>query len=168
MAWRAHPAPNRPIDMTQQSKARLGISLWGTVPIDELARQAQLAEAIGCDSVWVIDSQLLCREVYLSLAAILARTTTLRAATGVTQPTTRHPSVAASALATLVEAYGERVTMGIGTGFSSLRTIALPAAKIAEVEQYVTAVRQLLRDGLTWRAEPLTVCRSSLPLRARA
>jgi len=143
--------------MTQQPKAKLGISLWGTVPLDELARQAQLAETIGCDSVWVIDSQLLCREVYLSLAAILARTTTLRAATGVTQPTTRHPSVAASALATLVEAFGERIIMGIGTGFSSLRTIGLAAAKIAEVEQYVSTVRQILRDGLTWRSEPLRV-----------
>lgn len=136
---------------------KLGVSLWGTVPISELARQAQLAEAIGCDSVWVIDSQLLCREVYLSLAAILARTTTLRVATGVTQPATRQPSVAASALATLVEAYGERVIMGIGTGFSSLRTIGLPAAKIAEVEQYVATVRQLLRDGLTWLDRPLTI-----------
>ena len=136
---------------------KLGVSLWGTVPISELARQAQVAEAIGCDSVWVIDSQLLCREVYLSLAAILAQTTTLRVATGVTQPATRHPSVAASALATLVEAYGERVIMGVGTGFSSLRTIGLPAAKIADVEQYVAAVRQLLRDGLTWLDRPLTV-----------
>src|SRR5690242_13116918 len=136
---------------------KLAISLWGTVPINELAMQARIAEQIGCDSVWVIDSQLLCREVYLSLAAILAQTTTLRVATGVTQPATRHPSVAASALATLVEAYGERVIMGIGTGFSSLRTIGLPAAKIGNVEHYVRTVRQLLRDGLTWRDRPLTI-----------
>lgn len=136
---------------------RIGVSLWGTVPLAELARQARLAEAIGCDSVWVIDSQLLCREVYLTLGACLAQTTTLRVATGVTQPITRHPSVAASALATLAEAYGERVILGIGTGFSSLRTIGLPAAKIAEVEHYVGAVRALLRDGIAWRDAPLHV-----------
>ena len=136
---------------------KLAISLWGTIPIQQLARQAQLAEAIGCDSVWVIDSQLLCREVYLSLAAILAQTKTLRVATGVTQPATRHPSVAACALATLVEAYGERVVMGIGTGFSSLRTIGLPAAKIADVENYVATVRALLRNGITWLDKPLNV-----------
>lgn len=136
---------------------KLGVSLWGTVPIKELAAQARIAEEIGCDSVWVIDSQLLCREVYLSLAAILAQTTTLRVATGVTQPATRHPSVAASALATLVEAYGERVIMGVGTGFSSLRTIGLPAAKIADVEHYVATVRELLRGGLTWLDRQLTV-----------
>jgi 5,10-methylenetetrahydromethanopterin reductase len=136
---------------------KLAVSLWGTVPINQLAEQARIAEAIGCDSVWVIDSQSLCREVYLSLAAILAQTTTLRVATGVTQPATRHPSVAASALATLVEAYGERVIMGIGTGFSSLRTIGLPAAKIADVEHYVATVRELLRDGLTWLDRPLKI-----------
>ncbi|HLJ05612.1 MAG TPA: LLM class flavin-dependent oxidoreductase, partial [Acetobacteraceae bacterium] len=124
---------------------QLGISLWGTVPVATLARQAKMAETIGCDTVWVIDSQLLCREVYLTLAACLAQTTTLRVATGVTQPTTRHPSVTASALATLAEMSGGRTIMGIGTGFSSLRTIGMPAAKIAEVEAYVGTVRQLLR-----------------------
>jgi 5,10-methylenetetrahydromethanopterin reductase len=147
---------------------QLGISLWGTVPVAELARQAKLAETIGCDSVWVIDSQLLCREVYLTLAACLAQTTTLRVATGVTQPATRHPSVAASALATLAEMSGGRVVMGIGTGFSSLRTIGMPAAKIAEVEAYVVAVRQLLRGErvtfehgvqghITWLDHPVEV-----------
>ena len=147
---------------------KLGLSLWGTVPVAELARQASLAEAIGCDSVWVIDSQLLCREVYLTLAACLAQTTTLRVATGVTQPATRHPSVAASALATLAEMSGGRVVMGIGTGFSSLRTIGLPSAKIAEVQDYASVVRRLLRgervtfqDGaqgsITWLDKPVDV-----------
>jgi len=116
----------------------------------------------------VIDSQLLCREVYLTLGACLANTTTLRVATGVTQPATRHPSVAASALATLAEISGGRAVMGIGTGFSSLRTIGLPAAKIAEVRDYVTAVRRLLRgeavgfgngtEGrITWLDQPVDV-----------
>ncbi len=147
---------------------QLGIALWGTVPVAELARQAAVAEVIGCDSVWVIDSQLLCRDVYLSLAACLAQTTTLRVATGVTQPATRHPSVAASALATLAEISGGRVIMGIGTGFSSLRTIGLPTAKIAEVEAYASTVRRLLRGeqvtfergvqgGITWIDRPVDV-----------
>jgi alkanesulfonate monooxygenase SsuD/methylene tetrahydromethanopterin reductase-like flavin-dependent oxidoreductase (luciferase family) len=34
----------------------------------------------------------------------------------------------------------------VGTGFSSLRTIGLPAARIAEVEQFVGTVRRLLRQ----------------------
>lgn len=146
---------------------RLGLALWGTEPVADLARHAVLAEAIGFDSVWVIDSQLLCREVTVTLAALLAATSRLKVATGVTQPVTRHPSVMASAMATLAEMSGGRAIMGIGTGFSSLRTIGLPQARIAEVETYVATVRTLLRgetvrfdeaDGrLAWLEAPAAV-----------
>jgi 5,10-methylenetetrahydromethanopterin reductase len=124
---------------------RLGLALWGTEPVAALARHAALAEAIGFDSVWIIDSQLLCREVTVTLAALLAATSKLKVATGVTQPITRHPSVTASAMATLAEQFGPRAILGIGTGFSSLRTIGLPQARVAAVEDYVTTVRRLLR-----------------------
>lgn len=125
-------------------------------------------EWIGFDSVWVIDSQLLCREVTITLAAILSRTKHLLAATGVTQPVTRHASVMASAMATLAEMSGNRAVMGIGTGFSSLRTIGLPQARIAEVAGYVETVQRLLRGeairfenetdgGLSWLSAPVEV-----------
>ena len=146
---------------------KLGLALWGAEPVPSLVAHAQLAESIGLDSIWAIDSQLLCREVTVTLAACLAATTRLHVATGVTQPATRHPSVAASALATLHEMSGGRVLMGVGTGFSSLRTIGLPAARIAEVETFVDTVRRLLRKervafaavegDLAWLPEPIAV-----------
>ncbi len=146
---------------------RLGLALWGTEPVSALARHAVLAESTGFDSVWVIDSQLLCREVTVTLAAILLATKRIHAATGVTQPVTRHASVMASAMATLSELSGGRAIMGIGTGFSSLRTIGQRQAKIADVEAYVAAVRSLLRqepmtfDGteasLSWMDAPSSV-----------
>ncbi len=146
---------------------RLGLALWGTEPVAALAEHAALAERIGFESVWVIDSQLLCREVTITLAAILARTTHLRVATGVTQPITRHASVMASAMATLDEMFPGRTIMGIGTGFSSLRTIGLPQARIATVEAYIATVRALLRGNgadfggtrgrLAWVDKPLNV-----------
>lgn len=130
---------------------RLGLALWGTEPAAALARHAVLAERIGFDSVWVIDSQLLCREVTVTLAAILMATKRIRAATGVTQPVTRHASVMASAMATLSELSDGRAIMGIGTGFSSLRTIGQAQARIADVESYVGTVRALLRgDRVTF------------------
>jgi 5,10-methylenetetrahydromethanopterin reductase len=137
---------------------RLGLALWGTEPVSALASHAQLAESIGFDSVWVIDSQLLCREVTVSLAAILLATKHLRAATGVTQPVTRHASVMASAMATLSEMSGGRAIMGIGTGFSSLRTIGQAQAKIADVESYVASVRGLLRrESVTFAGADATL-----------
>ena len=133
-----------------------------------LASHAALAEQIGFDSVWVIDSQLLCREVTVTLTAILARTTHLLAATGVTQPVTRHASVMASAMATLAEMSGNRAVMGIGTGFSSLRTIGQKAAPIASIETCVDTMRRLLggrpvrfddrtEGGLSWLDGPVDV-----------
>jgi 5,10-methylenetetrahydromethanopterin reductase len=145
--------------MTFRNK-RLGLTMWGTEPVGAMVRHAAMAERIGFDSVWLIDSQLLCRDVTVSLTAILSATTTLRAATGVTQPVTRHASVAAGMMATLAEMSGHRAIMGIGTGFSSLRTIGLKAARIAEVEAFVGEVRGLLRgdDGrMSWLPEPMDV-----------
>jgi 5,10-methylenetetrahydromethanopterin reductase len=146
---------------------RLGLALWGTEPTSALVRHAVLAEQIGFDSVWVIDSQLLCREVTVTLAAILMATKEIRAATGMTQPVTRHVSVMASAMATLSELSDGRAIMGIGTGFSSLRTVGLPPAKVAELESYVTTVQALLRGesvtfgtstgALSWMGSPRTV-----------
>lgn len=146
---------------------RLGLALWGTEPASALARHAALAESIGFDSVWVIDSQLLCREVMVTLAAILMGTKHIRAATGVTQPVTRHASVLASAMATLSEMSDGRAILGIGTGFSSLRTIGLAQARIADLEGFVAEVRGLLRGEtvtfletdatLSWLSAPAPV-----------
>lgn len=143
--------------MTFRGK-RLGLTMWGTEPVAAMARHAALAERIGFDSVWLIDSQLLCRDVTVSLTAILSATTVLRAATGVTQPVTRHASVTAGMMATLAEMSSNRAIMGIGTGFSSLRTIGRKAARIAEVEAFSNEVRELLRDGrMSWLAKPVDV-----------
>ena len=127
---------------------KLGLALWATEPVPELVRHVQLAEKVGFDSVWVIDSQLLCRELFVTLAALVAGTSRIKVATGVTQPRTRHPSVTASALATLHEMSGGRILTGIGTGFSSLRTLGMPASKMSEFEQFVSTVRSLLRDEM--------------------
>ena len=141
----------------------LGLALWGTEPIDRLVAHARKAEAIGFESVWVIDSQLLCREVYVTLTAIALATSHIRIGTGVTQPVTRFPSVTASAMASLQEISGGRAMLGVGTGFSSLRTLGLAPARLAELKAWVTVVRTLLRGetavlegGTTGRIEWLT------------
>ena len=128
-----------------KSQTKLGIALWGTYPVAKLVEQVQQAEAIGLESVWVIDSQLICRDVFVTLAACLANTSRIKIGTGVTQPRTRHVSTTASALATLDEMFPGRVTAGVGTGFSSLRTLGMPAARLAELEQFVSDLRTLFR-----------------------
>ena len=135
----------------QRPQARLGLALWGTEPIARLIAHARLAEEIGFESLWVIDSQLLCRELYITLGAIAAATSRIRIGPGVTQPVTRHPSVTASAIATMQEISAGRAMLGIGVGFSSLRTLGRGPARIAELEQHVDTVRALLHgDAVTF------------------
>jgi 5,10-methylenetetrahydromethanopterin reductase len=129
------------------AQPKFGLAVWGAEPVQTLAANAALAEQVGFESAWIIDSQLLCREVYVSLAACLMRTTRLRVATGVTQPATRHLSVVASAAATLQEMAPDRVMLGFGTGFSSLKTIGKPAARIDELERFTGELRTLLNGG---------------------
>lgn len=154
--------------LQEAAQPTFGLALWGADPVQTLAANAALAEQVGFESAWIIDSQLLCREVYISLAACLMRTTNLRVATGVTQPATRHLSVVASAAATLQEMAPGRVMLGLGTGFSSLKTVGKPAARIDELERFTGELRRLLNGekvtfdqgvegSLSWLPQPADV-----------
>lgn len=153
---------------TPSKAKKLGMAVWATEPLPRIVEQVKLAEEIGFDSIWVIDSQLLCRDVFVTLTALALSTNRIKLATGVTQPSTRHPAVTASALASLDELSGGRILSGMGTGFSSLRTLGLPAAKMTEFEEFVSTVRALLagetatftnghKADMTWLHKPARV-----------
>lgn len=129
-----------------QRKKKLGLALWGNEPIGMTVRHVELAEHIGLDSAWLVDTQLICREVYVTLAACAMKTSRIHLATGVTVPRTRHPSVMASAFATLNELSAGRMIVGLGTGNSALRTIGMPPATLAELEAYLAVLRPLLSN----------------------
>lgn len=146
----------------------VGLALWGTEPVRTTVGYAQLAEQVGFESVWLVDTQMICRELYVTLAACAVETEDLKLASGVTVPITRHPSVTAAGLATLQELSNGRAMAGIGTGHSALRNIGEKPVRISELDAYVTAVRGLL-DGeevrfesgsvgaLGWLPEPASV-----------
>jgi 5,10-methylenetetrahydromethanopterin reductase len=104
----------------------------------------RLAEDLGFDRAWVGDSQNIWREAYVTLGAIAQATERIGLGTGVTNAVTRHPSVLASAWATLSELAPGRVAIGVGTGDSSLRTMGMSPLPVAELEQRIGLLRQLL------------------------
>jgi 5,10-methylenetetrahydromethanopterin reductase len=72
--------------------------------------------------------------------------------TTVTNPVTRHPSVTAAAMLALAELAPRRVAIGIGPGDSALWSVGLKPATIAELRDYVVAVKALSRDEeAQWR-----------------
>ncbi len=120
--------------------------------------EARRAQERGFALFGVADSQSVYREMYTTLAAVAGATETIRLGATVTNPLTRHPAVAASALATLGELAPGRVLAAVGSGDSAILNLGLRPARLADTAAYVTALRELTaRGAATWRDTPLTM-----------
>jgi len=114
---------------------------------DEYIASVQMAEQAGYEFAWLVDSQILWQDVYVYLTHGLRATERITFGTAVTNPVTRHVTVTASFFATLAALHPGRVALGIGRGDSSVRTMGLPPARTAQLEQYVRSLRALLTAG---------------------
>lgn len=103
------------------------------------------AERAGFASTWFVDSPALFGDVFVAMAAAAAATSTIKVASGVTNPVLRSAPVLASSFATLEVNTPGRVIMGIGTGFTSTGALGLPPARLADAAEFVEVVRALLR-----------------------
>jgi len=126
---------------------KFDVGILGTQPVPTIVRQVQLAEALGYDTAWITDSHLVCRELWVTLAACAVATSRIRLGPGVTVPHTRHVSVTASAILSLEELAPGRIVLGLGTGGSSAQTMGLKLEQVGRVtrlEAMATALRRLL------------------------
>ena len=113
----------------------------------ELVDWVKTAEDTGFAIAGVADSQSLYRDVYVCEALVATNTTSIRFGARVINPLTRHPAVAACAAATLEELAPGRTMLGIGSGDSAVDNIGIRPATLAEMRDYVRAVRELLASG---------------------
>src|SRR5215470_14651339 len=90
------------------------------------------AEALGYDSVWVTDSQMLFSDCYAVLALAAQHTRRIRLGPGVAICGTRIPPVHVAAMATLNRLAPGRVHLGVGTGNTATRSMGRPPMRIAE------------------------------------
>jgi 5,10-methylenetetrahydromethanopterin reductase len=126
---------------------KFDVAILATEPVGDVVRQVQLAERLGYDTIWMTDSHLICRELWVTLAACAAATSRVRLGPGVTVPHSRHVTVTASAIATLHDLAPGRVVIGVGTGGSSAQTMGLSLQSVGRVttlEATATALRRLL------------------------
>ena len=110
----------------------------------QLPERARLAEEVGFDYLGVAESQSLARELYVSLSVVAQATKKARIGPTVTNPLTRHPAATASAIASINELSGGRAFLGIGTGDSAVLNLDLRPARLAQLKEYMDAVRTLL------------------------
>src|SRR5215475_2843577 len=103
------------------------------------------AEALGYDSVWVTDSQMLFSDCYAVLALAAQQTRRIRLGPGTAICGTRIPPVHVAAMATLNKLAPGRVHMGIGTGNTAMRTMGQRPMPIADYDEYLGVLSALLR-----------------------
>lgn len=121
---------------------------------DSLTTSVQIAEVAGIDTIAFGDSQSMYREVFVSLAVAAMKTNLPRLQVVTTNPVTRHPSVVASAIATINELSQGRAALTYATGDSAVRNIGKRPARIREVQSAITTVRDLIENGCsTWEGD---------------
>jgi 5,10-methylenetetrahydromethanopterin reductase len=124
-------------------KFSFSLELHADHDANTILAEIELGEKLGYDAVWLGDSQLIWREVYVLLGAAAKVTSRIWLGTGITNPITRLPVVTASAITTLQELSGARAVLGVARGGSSVRTLGMKPATLATLEQFVNQVREL-------------------------
>ncbi len=128
-----------------------GIAL---APSAEAWKLARRAEELGFSHAWFYDTQMLCADVFVAMAAAAVHTARIRLGTGVLIPSNRIAPVAANALASLNKLAPGRIVFGIGTGFTGRLTMGLGAMKLGALAEYVRVVRALLAgERVDWECE---------------
>src|SRR5438132_1385455 len=107
---------------------QVSLRIPGTSPMPELLRLTQDVEAAGFDGAGILDSQLLCRDTFVTLGQAATRTSRLTLFPAVTNPFSRHVSVLASAIQTVAELAPGRtkVRMGMAPTMAEARRMARP------------------------------------------
>jgi 5,10-methylenetetrahydromethanopterin reductase len=114
----------------------------GDLPVFQ--ESVRKAEESGYARAYLVDGQLLWRNVFVYMALGLDATERIPFGTAVTNPYTRHPSVLANAHATLAEIYPGRVILGIGRGDNSVRTLGKKQVATDRMRDIVPLLRDLM------------------------
>ena len=107
------------------------------------------AEDLGFHHAWFYDTQMLCADCFVAMAAAAVQTSRIRLGTGVLIPSNRIAPVTANGFASLNQLAPGRIDFGVGTGFTGRRTMGLGAIKLSEMAEYIRVVMALLRGETT-------------------
>ena len=127
------------------------INVMPNVSAKNIAELALYAENRGCSRCWVYDEGVTARDVYVTLAAIAAKTKSIKLGPGITNAYVRHPAVTASAIATLDELSNGRAFIGIGAGGGlTLDPMMINRTKpLTTVKEMVESLRSLFQGSET-------------------
>jgi 5,10-methylenetetrahydromethanopterin reductase len=145
---------------------RFGLTLdhrdWARgAPAQATIELAELADAAGFDSLWVIEDPD-GWDAFGLLGAISQRTSRIQLGTGVTNPYLRHPNLIAASIATLDRLAPGRAFLGLGRGQPEWyeRSLGMEIGKpLARLEETISLLRQW------WSADQTASGGDELPVR---
>lgn len=144
----------------------------GDLPV--FVESVRKAEEAGYARAYLVEGQLLWRDIYVYMTHGLAATERIPFGTAVTNPRTRHYSVIASAHATLAEIYPGRVILGMGRGDNAVRTIGLKQVSTRMLRETVPKLRELMAgrsahsEGTAARIQWATEATGDVPIMVSA
>jgi alkanesulfonate monooxygenase SsuD/methylene tetrahydromethanopterin reductase-like flavin-dependent oxidoreductase (luciferase family) len=125
---------------------KVDLFLMPDIPHPRYLEMARLADASGCENLWVIDGQDVFPDPWVTASLCAISTTRIRVGPGVTNPLTRHPRVTANAMLTIHELSGGRGILGMGAGDNAVRTLGWKPARVSAVREAVDICRQMFRE----------------------
>ena len=113
-------------------------------------------EALGYDSGWAPDSQMIWSDCYATLALAAHHTSHIRLGTGVAIAGTRAAPVTAHSIATINRLAPGRVFLGIGTDHTAMRVMGQEPVPPSAFREYLRVVRDLLQgEEVTYEGHPI-------------
>ena len=138
---------------------KISMRVPGTSPMPDLLRMIRQIEDAGFDGAGILDSQMICRDTFVTMGMAANATSNLRLFPAVTNPFGRIPSVLAGAAQTVAELAPGRTKFIIGTGYTSASTIGRRPATLRQMRRCITEVKSLLAgeaveyEGMTNRLD---------------
>jgi 5,10-methylenetetrahydromethanopterin reductase len=149
---------------------RVGFFFWPYTPA-YTAQMARLGEDLGFDLVGIADTPGNALDPWVAMTLAAAATSRVRLATCVTNLVTRHPSITASAAASVDLAAGGRTILGIGAGHSGVTNVGGAPTRAAELREGLAFLKTALSGApASWRgaATHLPWVRRPVPVYAAA
>jgi 5,10-methylenetetrahydromethanopterin reductase len=129
-----------------RTRVKFSVRFNNDLPVADYPVLARAAEEAGFDQFWVSDDLFL-RSVWIILAQAAQATRRIQLGTCIVNPYTQHPAEIAMAAATLDEASGGRVCLGISAGAEDfLSWIGIPQTQpLTTVTETIGVLRRLFR-----------------------
>jgi 5,10-methylenetetrahydromethanopterin reductase len=149
---------------------RFGFFFWPYTP-EYTARMARRGEELGFDLVGIADTPGNALDPWVAMTLAAAATSRVTLATCVTNLVTRHPSITASAAASVDAAAGGRTILGVGAGHSGVANVGGAPSRAADLREGLAFLKTALSGApAVWRGAPthLAWIKRAVPVYAAA